>query len=120
MKNKRRLGEEGERLAIQFLKENGYKILERNFRFGRGEIDIIAKDRDAIVFVEVKSRSSSNFGGPEQAVDLRKQRQLSRIALAWLQKNRLFHRVNCRFDVVAISFQTDTIQLIKDAFPSTY
>lgn len=107
MRNKRRLGKDGEELAVQFLKDKGYRILEKNYRFGKGEIDIIAKDRDTVIFIEVKSRRSSDFGSPEEAVDFRKQRQLSKLALAWLQKNRLFNRVNCRFDVMKGVFGVD-------------
>ena len=120
MREKKRLGADGEDLATRFLKENGYRVLERNFRYGRGEIDIIAEDAGTIVFVEVKSRSSESFGSPEGAVDSRKQRQLSKLALAYLQKEKLLHRVDCRFDVVAISHQSNSIRLIKDAFPGTY
>lgn len=113
------MGKKGEELALHFLKSSGYTILERNFRYGRGEIDIVARDVDTIAFVEVKSRSSNEFGAPEEAVGVRKQKQLSRLARAYLQQKRLLYRIDCRFDVVAISFQTNTIRLIKNAFPST-
>ena len=114
------MGKKGEELALRFLKSSGYTILDRNFKYGRGEIDIVAKDADTIAFVEVKSRSSDEFGAPEETVGVRKQRQLSKLARAYLQQKRLFNRADCRFDVVAISFHTNTIRLIKNAFPSTY
>ena len=120
MADRKRLGTDGEDLAADFLRENGYEILERNFMYRRGEIDIIADDGGTIVFVEVKTRSSEDFGLPEEAIGRRKQRQLSKLALAYLQKKRLLYRVDCRFDVVAISHQSSSIRLIKDAFPGTY
>jgi putative endonuclease len=120
MKDRQKLGVNGEDLAARFLQENGYTVLERNFRYGRGEIDIIAEDAGTIVFVEVKSRSSESFGSPEGAVDSRKQRQLSKLALAYLQRERLLHKVDCRFDVVAISHQSNSIRLIRNAFPAIY
>jgi len=120
MKNRQESGREGEERAVGFLQKKGYEILHRNVRYKRGEIDIIARDGDTVVFVEVKSRSSSGFGVPEEAVDRRKQRQLCRLALLYLQKKGWLHRVDCRFDVVAVSLDTHEIHLIKNAFPSAY
>lgn len=111
-----RLGRDGEDLAVQFLRRKGYHIVERNFKFGRGEIDIIARDGKTLVFVEVKSRRSGRFGPPEEAVGRRKQRQLARLALAYIQRERLYLRVDCRFDVVAVSYEDQTIRLIRNAF----
>src|SRR6202165_6389388 len=81
-----RLGTRGENLACRFLRRNGYKILYRNFK-GRsgGEIDIVCRDRDTLVFVEVKTRTHEDFGRPIKAVNQQKQKRISRGALAWLR-----------------------------------
>ena len=91
----------GESLAVAHLKARGYDILERNYRALRGEIDLIAQDGEFIVFVEVKTRRSLKFGLPQTAVTTQKQRQISKVALAYLQAKNLFD-APCRFDVIAI------------------
>ena len=75
-------GREGERIAVDYLTEKGYRILRRNYRFGRGEIDIIAQDGTELVFVEVKTRRTSAFGEPEEAVTPKKQSQIRTVAAA--------------------------------------
>lgn len=95
------LGKQGESWAAAYLEGQGYVILERNYSLRLGEIDIIARDGDELVFVEVKSRRSVRFGVPEEAVTRRKQRRISRVALAYLSDNGLLD-VNARFDVVSI------------------
>jgi putative endonuclease len=95
------LGMWGEDLAAKFLSKKGYKIVARGYRFHRGEIDIIAHDRRSLVFVEVKTRTSVNFGQPEESVTPSKQRQLRKIAQAYLVVNSL-HDVACRFDIVSL------------------
>lgn len=119
------VGARGEKLACEFLRHNGYKILYRNFRARRGgEVDVICRDNDTLVFVEVKTRTSEDFGRPFEAVNLAKQRLISRGALAWLQlldnPDILF-----RFDVVEIIVAEEAqprIELLRDAFklPSPY
>ncbi|NOX20989.1 MAG: YraN family protein [Nitrospirae bacterium] len=114
---KTRTGREGEDLAVKYLRKNGLKIIERNFRTPIGEIDIIARDGPAIVIVEVKTRTSLNFGHPLEAVDQRKQKRLRRLALYYL-KYRGIENVQVRFDVLAI-VKTDNghkISYIKEAF----
>ena len=91
----------GEGLAAQYLKDRGYQILELNYRLRSGEIDVIAKEGRRIVFVEVKTRRTLKFGVPQAAVTLAKQKQISKIALSYLQANNLLD-APCRFDVVAI------------------
>lgn len=112
-----RLGKKGESLAADFLNKNGYRIVENNFRNRYGEIDIIAIDGKTLVFVEVKTKTGSKFGPPAMAVDGRKQRQLSRAALAYLTQKKLNNNP-ARFDVVAISMieNKTVIELIKNAF----
>ena len=100
-------GREGEDLATAFLEERGFRILERNFRFMREEVDIIAfeptprDDGGVIVFVEVKARRGDGYGAPEAAVDLKKQKAIKRVAEAYLHERRLIPSP-VRFDVIAI------------------
>ena len=101
----------GESLAVAHLKGRGYNILERNYRAVRGEIDLIAQDSDFIVFVEVKTRRSLKFGLPQTAVTTQKQRQISKVALAYLQTKNLFD-TPCRFDVIAIHLSPQ-LELLK-------
>ncbi len=80
-------GKEGEQIALAYLRKNGYRICETNFRCPLGEIDIIAREKtNEIVFIEVKTRKSNQLGYPEQAVGVRKQKKLSQLALWYLQK----------------------------------
>ena len=115
---KKELGKRGEDIAIKFLKEKGYKIIERNYRCPMGEVDVVAEDKETLVFVEVKTRTSTNFGLPEEAISYRKKQHLSRIASFYL----IYHKIkeaNCRFDVVSILMESDKIKdihLIKNAF----
>jgi putative endonuclease len=95
------LGDEGEKLAARYLRRIGYKIIARRYRTVLGEIDLIARDGRFLVFVEVKTRRSSASGLPVEAVDLSKQRQLTRLALAYLKQHRLLEWP-ARFDVVSI------------------
>ena len=94
-------GQEGEKIAADYLIKRGYKIVEQNFRCSIGEIDLIAWEKETLVFVEVKARSSSQFGGPDSAVTLRKQEKIIRVASAYLQQKKLL-TVLCRFDVVGV------------------
>jgi len=110
-------GKDGEQIAAAYLKKNGYCICETNFRCPLGEIDIIAREKKEIVFIEVKTRKSNKLGYPEQAVGAKKQAKLSQLALWYLQKNKLAD-ANARFDVVAITLHPEgnEIRLIKNAF----
>jgi len=95
-------GHEGEELAAQFLIDKGFKIIKRNFRFGKvGELDIVAKDGETLVFVEVKYRKSLEYGEPETGLTANKKRQLKKIAEAYMYINEV-NDTECRFDVVAI------------------
>lgn len=111
------LGRSGEKIASDFLKSNGYKILSKNYRSKLGEIDIIAQDRKVICFIEVKTRASDKFGLPSEAVIGPKQRQISRVALAYLKEKGLFDK-KARFDVVSIidAQNSPKVTLIKNAF----
>ncbi len=112
-----RTGKKGEDIACAYLKRRGYRIVERNYKCPLGELDIVARDGDAIVFVEVKSRRSEEFGDPQLAVGPEKQKKVSRISLTYLKEKHLYP-CNARFDVVAIKMLPDgiTIELIQNAF----
>lgn len=112
------LGKEGETIAIDHLIEHGYKIIDRNYRSQQGEIDIIAKDGEFLVFVEVKAYSTGSFGFPLGAVGSSKKKSMIHAARTYLMKNNI-KNVNCRFDVLAIyrSWQgLSSFDLIKGAF----
>ncbi len=115
--DKKELGKKGEEVALRFLKKRGYRIIERNYVCKMGEMDIIAREKDTLSFIEVKTRTSTTFGPPQLAVNSAKQRQLSKVALNFLKEKKL-EDVKARFDVVAILLgpQGDEIELIKDAF----
>lgn len=119
-KNNRQTGARYEQLAGEYLEGLGYRILEYNYRCRAGEIDIIAKDGDYLVFCEVKYRTDISKGMPEEAVNLRKQQVISKCALYYITTHGLSH-LPCRFDVIGIlgnedSGEEQTIQLYKNAF----
>ncbi len=117
-RNLRREGTEGEEIASRHLVSCGYRILERNFRFRRcGEIDIIARDGDDLVFCEVKTRTGSAYGLPEEAVTPAKQETIRRVAGAYLAI-RGIEGLPCRFDVVTVvpGKSAPVITLFKNAF----
>jgi putative endonuclease len=99
--NAQAVGRTGEEIALKYLRRKKYEIVETRFRFARGEIDIIARDRKTLVFVEVKMRMSDAFGRPEEAVTPGKQQQIRKVAQGYLLKRRLAD-VDCRFDVISI------------------
>jgi len=110
-------GKAAENEAARFLKAKGYKILERNYKNKFGEIDIIAQQNGVICFLEVKARHSLNFGVPQEAVSIRKQRQICRVAVYYLKSNKLLDRP-ARFDVLALLYVNSQpeVSLITDAF----
>jgi putative endonuclease len=110
-------GKRGEDIAVAYLKNKGYRIIERNYKCLFGEIDIVAKDGDTVVFVEVKSRKSEKFGDPQGAVGREKQKKISRISLTYLEEKHLYP-CDARFDVVAIKMLPagSTVELIQNAF----
>lgn len=117
MNNRQSLGGLGEDLAAGFLKKQGYKILERNYRTPLGEIDLIGRHRGALVFIEVKTRRSERFGAGQEAVHSAKQAKLRKLADYYLKQKRL-GEVAVRFDVVGILWQEGKplIELIEGAF----
>lgn len=99
--NRRVFGNAGEDAACRYLKERGWEILGRNVHCGRNEIDIIARKRRLIAFVEVKRRSSLRYGRPAEAVDAEKQRRIVQAAALYMQENGL-ENTNIRFDVIEV------------------
>jgi putative endonuclease len=110
------LGKRGEELAACYLEKKGYRILEKNWRLWRNEIDVVATDGKYLVIVEVKTRQSNFFGEPETAVTLDKQKALIRAANAYVRYTNIHCEV--RFDIlsVIISKNTEQIHHIEDAF----
>jgi putative endonuclease len=122
MRNQRqKLGEKGEAIAVRQLKKDGYKILETNYRTQLGEIDIVAKDKDTIAFVEVKTRRSIHFGSPKWAVTAQKQKKISTVALYYLKTTNQ-STAKARFDVVTVTLNQDKprVEIIKNAFELAY
>jgi putative endonuclease len=109
------LGSSGEELAARYLEDAGCEILERSFRAKTGEIDLIMRDGDALVFVEVKARSKEGFGGPVAAVTASKRAKIAKTAAIYLQRCR-FPYGSVRFDVVAVL--DGRVEHLKDAFSS--
>ena len=113
-------GDRGEERAAAFLRKQGYKILERNYRCALGEMDIIAREGKTIVFIEVKTRSSDRFGPPQAAIGPQKQKRMTSVALCYL-KARGWLEVPARFDVAAVNLEggRETVTLHRNAFDAT-
>lgn len=111
--HKKVLGKKGEKLVEKYLKKQGMKVVERNYRTAFGEADIIATDGDEVVFIEVKTRSSDSFGLPKEAVLASKQQRYKKIAMTYGLKNG--EEPNARFDVAEV-WADGTIEYIKNAF----
>ena len=111
--NRRETGTQYEERAAEYLIAQNYQILERNYRIRSGEIDIIARDGTVLVFIEVKYRKNDESGNPLEAVDIRKQRKIIKVARYYLYQKK-YGDVPCRFDVIGIC--GSHIEHIKDAF----
>lgn len=108
-------GRRGEKLAGRFLKNAGFEIVARNVWVGRDEIDLIVRQKDVLIFVEVKTRKNENFGRPFVSVDRSKRRKLSRAAIRFLKKHRL-RPPYIRFDVIEVIGEKPEIRHIQNAF----
>ena len=115
--SRRETGRLGEEEAVRFLQKKGVSILERNFRDRNGEIDLIAQEDGVLLFIEVKYRRSSRYGEPEEAVNVEKQRKISRTALYYLHHKQEGMQTPMRFDVISVT--DGEIRWIRDAFPFT-
>ncbi len=112
------LGKRGEMIGWNYLLEEGYRILDKNYRCKIGEIDVVAQKKGRIVFIEIKTRRSLGFGGPEESVHPAKQRKLVQLAL-WYLKEKRMEDAACAFHVLAITFKENKepeIRFIEDAF----
>ena len=108
-------GRVGEEVACDYVKKLGYEIIEKNYRNKMGEIDIIAKDKNEIVFIEVKSRSNINYGYPCEAVNYKKKRKITNVAKYYILDNSL-EDISVRFDVIEIYLTDKKINHIVNAF----
>ncbi|MDD7402756.1 MAG: YraN family protein [Butyribacter sp.] len=113
-KNFRENGKQYEQRAVAFLEKKGYQILENNFYSHYGEIDIIAKEKETVVFVEVKFRSNTKNGTAVEAVTKQKQQRLIKTAQYYLYCHAEYYETPCRFDVIA--FENQTIRHLENAF----
>jgi putative endonuclease len=114
------LGERGEKCAARYLRRHDYKILTRRFRSRGGEIDIVCRDHEWLVFVEVKTRVNEDLGAPSEAVDATKQRHMTKVALDYLRLLK-YPEVKFRFDIVEVLMhhgarKPDEVRLIRNAF----
>ena len=117
-KSKRDIGKEGENIAANYLTEKGFEIIERNYQYGHGEIDIVARDKDYLVFVEVKTRLNLEYGEPEYAINPKKIKQIKKMVELYLFDKEI-EEASCRFDVVAILFKDESnpkINYYENAF----
>ena len=115
------LGKLGEDLALKKVTGLGYKCITRNYRCPLGEVDLIARDGDCLVFLEIKTRRNKSLGYAKEAINARKKRQLSKVALAYMKANNCCD-VKSRFDVVAVTMRGGKarIEVIKNAFDLAY
>jgi putative endonuclease len=116
--NHQDLGKIGETIASNYLEKNGYTILAKNYRRKFGEIDIIARERDYLVFIEVKTRATASHGHPLEAVTFKKQKQISKVAQCYLAENNLFDTA-ARFDVVSVTLTQNkqvNVEVVSNAF----
>lgn len=108
-------GRKGEGLAAWFLEQRGLRIIARNYRCRQGEVDLVARDRDTLVFVEVRWRSGKRFGGAAESIDVRKQRRLAAAARHYLAVFRV--TLACRFDAILIEGEAgETLEWLRDIF----
>ena len=116
MANHNQLGKKGEQLAVDFLIENGYDIVERNYRFNKAEVDIIAQKEDVLAIIEVKTRSTADFGNPQDFVKPKQIKNLVKAVDEYVTVNNL--EVDVRFDIIAIvkEEQQFNIEHLEDAF----
>ncbi|NTU45426.1 MAG: YraN family protein [Chlorobiaceae bacterium] len=123
MHDPQQLGQQGEQLAADFLEKKGYRIISRNYRYHRNEIDIIARYKGTLCFIEVKTRSSTEKGHPAEAVTPGKQKEIIKAARAYLAFC-VHEECDCRFDVIAILIESMhesgidrfTVEHFEDAF----
>jgi putative endonuclease len=116
--NKQQIGQAAERQACTFLQEKGLRLLIKNYSCPYGEIDLIMQDQDDIVFVEVRSRKRTDYGNALESVNNNKRKKLIKTATHFLQMKQWLHKINSRFDIIAIHPIAGKMQLewVKNAF----
>lgn len=121
-KSRLSLGKKGEKIARRYLKKMGYRILAQNYRTRLGEIDLVAEEAGVVVFIEVKTRSGTEYGQTLEAITRKKRQQISKVALEYLNKNNQ-HDSSARFDVVSVLLTSESspqIEIVQDAFDLSY
>ena len=110
-------GEIGERIAERWLRRQGWRVVQRRFRNGRRDIDLVVEREGTVAFVEVKARRGAGFGGPVEAVNWRKQRELTRSALVWIDRHGR-ERESYRFDVIGVLVDGERVRVrhVENAF----
>ncbi len=116
MANTRALGRRGERIACRALKSMGYVVVEKNFTCSEGEIDIVATKDGYLCFIEVKSRSTAEFGLPEESITAWKKRKLYRVATSFLERHHESDTTDLRFDIACVDLRTEKVRVIPNAF----
>lgn len=114
----RQQGKNYEQQAADFLRKQGLILLAKNFYAYRGELDLVMREKQTLVFIEVRFRKNTNFGTPEETVTWSKQQHLAKAAQSYLQRNKALAQLPCRFDVIAITAADNTTKInwIKNAF----
>ena len=117
--SRKELGAKGEKLAAKFLRRKGYRIVQRNYKCKLGEIDIVAQIDGMFAFVEVRTRSTEEFGPPQYSITAAKRKQITKAALSYIREKKLAGQ-SCRFDVIAVTFSPESrrpkIEHIENAF----
>ena len=119
MDQRKKIGRMGEEVAATYLRQNGYQILARNWSTRLGEIDLIAKKQQEIVFVEVRTTRGLRFGYGFQSVDVRKQQRVRRLAMQYIQQHKLGH-LPIRFDVISVLMNREDQVLQLDHIPNAF
>ena len=117
--NNREFGSWGEKQAEEYLLDKGYQLVERNFRVRQGEIDLIVKNDQFLVFVEVKTRKNNLFGAPQAAVDYRKQNKIKKIAKFYL-RDKKYIEYKLRFDVISILYKNDDNDIVLEHYKNSF
>ena len=117
--SRKELGAKGEKLAAKFLRRKGYRIVQRNYKCKLGEIDIVAQINGMFAFVEVRTKSTAEFGPPQYSITTAKRKQITKAALSYIREKNLAGQ-SCRFDVIAVTFSPESrrpkIEHIENAF----
>lgn len=118
MEKRRQLGNQSESLAKKFLAQNGYTVVRTNFSCSQGEIDLIVRDKQMLIFAEVRSKTNQHYGEPLETVNWKKQQKIKKTAQYFLYHHQEMQQYYCRFDVISIVWQDGAanLQWIPDAF----